>query len=165
MRLALQSSRGSRNQTILDSGKTPRTVGHSVEQAFNLGTILGARAIGMGDLIGKLEVGRIADVVIFDGLSPSMVAAAEEDPVAAVVLHSSTRDVDTVIIDGIVRKEGGKLVAVESGDKKLEWREIAGELMESRRRIQERVDKIDYGMVKPAMLKAFYIDEGTLADD
>lgn len=164
MRLALQSARGTRNQNVLDSGKTPRTVGYTVEQAFNLGTILGARAIGMGEVVGKLEVGRLADIVIFDGMSTSMIGAAEHDPVAAVVLHSSIRDVDTVIVDGVIRKEGGKLVAVESGGRKLEWKDIATEMVKSRERIQEKVDEIDYEKVRPAMFKAFYIDEGTMTD-
>lgn len=148
----------------LDSGKTPRTVGHTVEQAFNLGTILGARAIGMGETLGKLEVGRFADIVIFDGMSPGMIGAAEHDPVAAVVLHSSIRDVDTVIVDGIIRKEGGKLMTVESGERKLEWGDIARELIQSRERIQEKVDEIDYDHVRSGMFKAFYIDEGTMTD-
>lgn len=38
-------------------------------------------------------------LVIFDGQSPGMLVAAGRDPLAAIVLHSSERDVDTVVVD------------------------------------------------------------------
>ena len=122
MRLALQTARGVRNQRILDTGKTPRTIQYQVEQAFNLGTIKGARAVGMSSEIGSLAEGKLADIVIFDALSPGMVCAAAHDPVAAIVLHSSVRDVDTVIVDGIVRKESGKLGVVDVDKKGGSWK-------------------------------------------
>jgi cytosine/adenosine deaminase-related metal-dependent hydrolase len=65
MRLALQNARGIRNQAILDTGKTPRSIKFTVEQAFNLGTIKGARAVGMESEIGSLEEGKLADIVVF----------------------------------------------------------------------------------------------------
>ena len=34
-----------------------------------------------------------------------MVGAAQHDPVAAIILHSSPADIETVIVDGIVRKK------------------------------------------------------------
>lgn len=102
MRLALQKSSW---RTIFDTGKLPHTIQYQLEQAFNLGTIKDARAVGMSSEIESLAEGKLADIVIFDALSPGMVFAASHDPVAAIVLHSSFRDVDTVIVDGIVRKE------------------------------------------------------------
>src|SRR5208282_797024 len=65
MRLALQSARGIRNHCILDTGKTPRTIEYRVEQAFNPGTIKGARAVGMSGEIGSLTEENLADIVIF----------------------------------------------------------------------------------------------------
>lgn len=93
--------------------KTPLSVGYSVESAFNLATIRGAAAMKMSDRIGSIKVGKLADLVIFDANSPAMVCGALEEPVAAIMLHSSPADVDTVIVDGIVRKEGGKLLDVQ----------------------------------------------------
>src|SRR5271163_944439 len=72
MRIAIHYGRGTRSAQILDSGKTPISVGHNVELAYNLGTILGARAIGLQDRIGSLEVGKLADIVIYDPHSPGM---------------------------------------------------------------------------------------------
>jgi cytosine/adenosine deaminase-related metal-dependent hydrolase len=171
MRLILQYARGRRNQGLLDRGRTPRTVRYRVEEVFNLGTVKGARAVGMEDQVGKLAVGMRADLVVWDGLSSGMVGAVQQDPVAAIVVHSSVRDVDTVIVDGIIRKRYGKLVPVAIGGnigeqktERIEWRDIARRVVETRDRIQEKVKGIDYEKVRPMMFKAFYVDEGTLSD-
>ena len=173
MRLILQYARGVRNQGFLDSGRTPRTVGFRVEEVFNLGTVGGARAVGMEGLVGRLGVGMRADLVVWEGLSSGMVGCLEEDPVAGIVLHSSVRDVDTVIVDGIIRKRDGKLVPVTTGGKwgdgkkeseRMEWRDIARKVVQTRDRIQEKVKGIDYEKVRPILCKAFYVDEGTLSD-
>lgn len=100
----------------------------------------------MQDQIGSLEEGKLAEIVIFDALSPGMICAAEHDAVAAIVLHSFLRDIDTVIVDGRIRKRGGKLVpvdideptaAAEIGKNRVEWRDIAAQLLKSRARVEE----------------------------
>jgi cytosine/adenosine deaminase-related metal-dependent hydrolase len=93
MRLSLPLARRSTNQPLLDAGKFPDNLKGSAEQAFNLGTVQGARAVHM-DQIGSLAEGKLADIVIFDASSPSMTCAAEQDPVAAVVRCSSIRDIE-----------------------------------------------------------------------
>lgn len=40
----------------------------------------------MEDKIGSIAVGKKAELVVFDGLSPAMFGAAEQDPVTAIVL-------------------------------------------------------------------------------
>lgn len=152
-RMLLQTVRSMDNQKLLDQGKYPQNLRGSSEEAFNLATIQGARALGMADQIGSIAEGKLADLVIFDAAnSLSMACAAEYDPVVAVVRHSDTRDVDTVIVDGHVRKRNGKLVEVEvnvtgsTGENKpkrrLGWRAIAAELVVSQSAIQKRIDAI-----------------------
>ncbi|PYI23479.1 Metallo-dependent hydrolase [Aspergillus violaceofuscus CBS 115571] len=145
MRLALQSERARRNEKLLAQGKYMRSLDVSVQDAFRLGTIQGARAIGMADQLGSIEVGKLADLVIFDGESPGMICAAEEHPVAAIVLHSSVRDVDTVIVNGAIRKQGGRLVPVDIDSsfsevtiakQRVEWKDVARELRDSQERIR-----------------------------
>lgn len=53
----------------------------------------------MADQIGRMKVGVKADVLIFDATSLGMLTAVQEDPVAAIVLHSSVRDIETVIMN------------------------------------------------------------------
>ncbi|PYH44714.1 amidohydrolase family protein [Aspergillus saccharolyticus JOP 1030-1] len=56
--------------------------------------------------LGSIEVGKLADLVIFDGQGPEMICAARKTPVAAIVLHSSMRNADTVIyMGGFASKE------------------------------------------------------------
>ncbi|KAJ5668485.1 uncharacterized protein N7477_007055, partial [Penicillium maclennaniae] len=163
MRLALQHERASRNEQLTSKGKTTLSLNLFVQDVFRLSTRQGSRAIQMDDKLGSLEVGKPADLVIFESNSPGMVCASEEAPVAAIVLHSSVRDIDTVIVDGHVRKRNGKLCTVQidpsmKGVKiprqSVEWNEVARQLTSSRGRIQDAIAKV--GAIEPERLtKAF----------
>ncbi|RAH84309.1 Metallo-dependent hydrolase [Aspergillus japonicus CBS 114.51] len=168
MRLALQSERARRNEKLLAQGKYMRSLDVSVQDAFRLGTIQGARAIGMADQLGSIEVGKLADLVIFDGESPGMICAAEEHPVAAIVLHSSVRDVDTVIVNGAIRKQGGRLVPVDIDSsfsevtiakQRVEWKDVARELRDSQERIRNAaVEAGAVGTRVSEALSTFHMD-------
>lgn len=148
MRLALQHERGSRNEKLIAQGKTTLSLNLLVQDAFSLGTIKGARAIRMEDKLGSIEIGKIADLVIFDGTTPGMICASERDPIAAIILHSSVRDVDTVIVDGEIRKQNGKLLPtaispsfsdVTIPRQTVEWSQVARELTTSRQNIEKAI--------------------------
>ncbi|KAK2034720.1 amidohydrolase [Colletotrichum zoysiae] len=170
MRLGLQYARTERQETLRGQGKWSRHIGPLAEQAFNLATIGGARAIGMAGEVGQIRVGAKADLVIFDTNSPSMLPAADEDPVAAVVLHSSERDVETVIVGGVVRKEAGKLLPVTVvgevpgantlglNGKKLVWKDVARELFDSRKRLNKKVDGIDMKAAEETIINQFHMN-------
>ncbi|KAF5706686.1 5-methylthioadenosine s-adenosylhomocysteine deaminase [Fusarium mundagurra] len=148
MKVGLQAERARRNGQILEAGKIPAKVQVSAQDAFQLGTIGGARAIKMNDQIGSLEEGKIADLVIWDTLSPAMICAAEEDPIAAIILHSASSDIDAVMVDGQFRKRNGQLVTtkldlelmpdMKHEKSELQWRDVATELLKSRQSILER---------------------------
>jgi cytosine/adenosine deaminase-related metal-dependent hydrolase len=147
MRIGLQAERGRRNDETRKSGKIPGKMCLAAQEAFQLATIKGARAIKMADKLGSLEEGKIADLVVLDALSPGMICAAEEDPVAAIILHSSVADVDSVIVDGQFRKRDGRLTGtrvdltlapgLEIHKTEMVWRDVAAELLGSRERIIE----------------------------
>ncbi|KAF5594944.1 5-methylthioadenosine s-adenosylhomocysteine deaminase [Fusarium pseudocircinatum] len=147
MKVGLQAERARRNDQILEAGKIPAKVQVSAQDAFQLGTIGGAKAIKMSDQIGSLEEGKIADLVIWDTLSPAMICAAEEDPIAAIILHSAPSDIDAVIVDGQFRKRDGELVTTKLDLKlipnmkheksEVQWRDVATELLKSRQSILE----------------------------
>ena len=156
----------------MDHGKRPITVGYSVEEAFNLATIRGAHAMKIADQIGSIAEGKLAYLVIFDAISPSMVCGSEHDPVAAIILHSSPADMETVIVDGIVRKQNGELtdVKLDQGGKQvagkdvLLWKDTASNLVESRKRIQQEYEKIDFEDAEKKVMEAFYISENGLGN-
>ncbi|KAF4301707.1 Metallo-dependent hydrolase [Botryosphaeria dothidea] len=173
LRLGLQSARGERNQRFLDRGVAPARVWRGVEEAFNLGTVKGARAVGMEGVVGALREGARADVVVWEGRSPAMVCAAQQDPVAAVVLHSSPQDVDAVVVDGMVRKRDGKLVEIRVeedargivGRGTVGWGDVARELVRSREELQKRMEGIDFEAAKKVLMKTWYIDESKVVDE
>jgi cytosine/adenosine deaminase-related metal-dependent hydrolase len=145
MRVALQAERGRRNDRLHSMGKFPGKIQLSSQEVFQLGTIRGAKAINMEDQLGSLEEGKIADLLVWDMLSPGMICAAEENPIGAIILHSSPSDIDAVIVDGQFKKRDGRLTTTKLDlellpelkleKSEIEWREIALELLKSRDRI------------------------------
>lgn len=83
-----------------------------------MATINGARALGLGDEIGSLEVGKKADFVAVDmrkcHLQPWF------SPVSAVVYSVTGRDVELVVVDGKEVVRGGKL---QTMDEEEVWKE------------------------------------------
>ena len=78
-------------------------------QALEMATIGGAKALGMADEIGSLEVGKKADVILVD------LTGAHLRPINNIVNNlvysaSAPSDVKTVIVDGKVVVEDRKLV-------------------------------------------------------
>lgn len=173
-KLGLANARNHFNEHYMKQGKTPKTLPDnlSVEAAFNLATIKGAEAVRMSDSIGRIAEGYKADLVIFDALSQSMVSAAQHDPVAAIIMHSSPADIETVFVDGVARKKDGKLVTVSVdegarsaiGKDTLEWNGIAREIVSSRARMQKEMEKIDYEEGRAAVVRTWYLDENKFVD-
>lgn len=137
----------------------------STQEAFNAATINGARAVLLGDQIGSIREGKLADLVIFDAAgSLGMSCVSESDPLAAVVRHSDVRDVEGVIVDGVWRKKGGKICAVtveETGDT-LEWPEIRDKLLQSQADIQGRQKGLNMDKGREALIAMFHIDKSKL---
>ena len=77
----------------------------------------GAKVAGLEDRVGSITPGKKADLVIIETKSPNV--APVIDPVAAVVLAADISNVDTVIVDGQIRKRGGKIVAPLDGPRQL----------------------------------------------
>ncbi|KAK4503600.1 hypothetical protein PRZ48_004515 [Zasmidium cellare] len=171
-RVGLQGARAARAQPHLDKGKIVSEVGPTVEETFNLATIFGARGAKMGDKTGSIAEGKFADLVLFDMSSPAMVAASIHNPIAAIILHSSPADIDTVIVGGQIRKRAGKLlpVAIDSegksvaGKDTLDWPEIAKAVVKSREGLQKQVDGIDMVEATDRVKDWFHITDSMLVD-
>lgn len=186
MRMALQGARQERGLRLASGsyegheGKKlwSRHTGVNVEDVYNLATIGGAKAAGLADEVGSLRVGHKADIVVYETESPRMLVAALENPVAAVVLHSCPADVSMVIVDGIVRKEGGKLVDVvvakpESAapgdigvepETKLTWKDITAEVLESRLRLKNKTSELDFQGAENLMVGMYHWDQKAMLE-
>jgi cytosine/adenosine deaminase-related metal-dependent hydrolase len=75
-------------------------------RAFRLATIDGARALGLGDRVGSIEVGKRADlaVVRLDGAH----AEPGGDVFSRLVYACTSRDVKDVLVDGVVVVKDGE---------------------------------------------------------
>ena len=69
-------------------------------RALETATLSGAEALGLGDQLGSIEVGKKADFVLFDTERPEW--QAMWNPVSNLVYNADGRSVHTVIVDGRV---------------------------------------------------------------
>lgn len=81
----------------------------TARQMLQMATLNGAHVAGLADRTGSLTPGKRADIVVIDATAPNV--APVIDPVAAVTLCADVSNVETVIVDGVVRKRDGRLVA------------------------------------------------------
>jgi len=72
----------------------------TARDALSMATREGARALGMADEIGSIEVGKRADLILIDRDRPHLATAP--DPISAVVYAARPTDVRATIIDGDV---------------------------------------------------------------
>jgi cytosine/adenosine deaminase-related metal-dependent hydrolase len=79
-------------------------------RALELGTIEGARSLGIDDRVGSLKPGKRADVIMIATNQLNM--GVFTDPAHMVVESTQPENVDTVIVDGRILKRGGKLTAL-----------------------------------------------------
>ncbi len=112
MHAILSSERGRRHQAAWDEdldGNTATPDLITSRDVLRWATIDGARVAGVGDYTGSITPGKKADLVIIDGSAVNV--APIIDPVAAVVCAADISNVETVIVNGVIRKQGFKLLA------------------------------------------------------
>ncbi len=86
-------------------------------EALRWVTTAGARGLMMEREIGALKAGMKADIIMLRANDLNLFPV--HDPVYSVVEQSHAGNVDTVIVDGIVRKRGGKLLFDEGRQRLL----------------------------------------------
>ncbi|KAK5467633.1 hypothetical protein LTS15_000606 [Exophiala xenobiotica] len=151
------------NRLLADSQFPAANVKSSSEEAFNLMTIRGAKCLGLGRRVDAKN-------------SVSMLSVAEYDPATPIFRFSEAAHVDTVIVNGVVRKRNGRLVEVAVsgggvegnavGGKKtsMPWSQIAEEVGKRQKYIQARVDGLSIEQSRNTFLGMFHVDRSKLAD-
>jgi 5-methylthioadenosine/S-adenosylhomocysteine deaminase len=97
-----------RNNAIWWERNEPAEGNLTARQLLEIATGNGAHVAGVEDRTGSLSPGKKADVILIDARQPNV--APVIDPVAAVTLCADVSNVDTVIVNGVLRKRGGKLL-------------------------------------------------------
>ncbi|MEE3000902.1 MAG: amidohydrolase family protein [Pseudomonadota bacterium] len=108
IRLALQVQRMIDNKPFADSHKPIESLSISSIEALKWATIYGAEMMGIDHKTGSLTPGKQADITLVraDDLNIHPV----DDPVNALVFYANASNVDTVYINGDLKKKKGKLV-------------------------------------------------------
>ncbi len=96
------------------------------EAVLEIATIHGAKAMGLEDEIGSIEVGKKADFILVNMDAPHLTPAW--DPVSTIVYAAHGTDVDTVVIDGKLVMEGRQVVTLDENaileDVRKRYREV-----------------------------------------
>ena len=112
MQAALLFARGREIRDNALHGNSPfKTIPVRTHEALEWTTINGARAFLMESQIGSLTPGKKADIVMLRARDLNLWPV--HDPVYSAVELAGVGNVDTVIIDGVVRKKDGKLTFPE----------------------------------------------------
>ena len=82
----------------------------SARRVLQMGTIDGARALGIDDLVGSLKPGKRADLIMVTTNRVNM--GVFTDPTHMLVEATEEADVDTVVVDGRILKRDGKLTVL-----------------------------------------------------
>ena len=84
----------------------------TARRVLEVGTIMGARSMGMEARIGSLKAGKRADLILVSTRNPTM--GVFTDPSHMLVEAAEEADVDTVMVDGRILKRGGKVTAMST---------------------------------------------------
>ncbi|MBM3933945.1 MAG: amidohydrolase family protein [SAR202 cluster bacterium] len=84
----------------------------TAEQAFEMATINGARAMGIADELGSIEPGKKADIVIQDRTRPEWHPGL--DPMNSLLYSARSGPVHTVIVDGEIILRKGEFTRVDA---------------------------------------------------
>lgn len=139
MRLALQASRALDNREYERRDRAPRSITRCTRDVLDLATRGGAQAIGLDAVIGTLEVGKQADLILIRTDAIHMTPSI--DAMAAVVLSANNSDVDLVMVAGRLAKRDGKLVGVD-------WPALSSRLRASSARIVEGMRSVSLPMIE-----------------
>jgi 5-methylthioadenosine/S-adenosylhomocysteine deaminase len=81
---------------------------------LKMATINGAKALGLSEKVGTIEVGKRADIVLLDLSKPHLTPL--QDIYACIVYSARGSDVDTVIVDGKVLMESRQVMVLNEAD-------------------------------------------------
>ena len=89
--------------SIINKAVTGDAVAVPAIKALEMATINGAKALGWGEEIGSIEVGKKADLILIDTDKPHLYP--HHDQISSLAYSVQGSDVDTVIVDGRILME------------------------------------------------------------
>ncbi len=84
------------------------------KEVVKMATIWGAEVLGARELIGSIEPGKLADIILVDLNKPHLVPVY--DLYSHLVYAAKSSDVDTVIVDGKIVVKNGKCLTLDESE-------------------------------------------------
>jgi cytosine/adenosine deaminase-related metal-dependent hydrolase len=118
--------------SVAATRQVPTTPAITARRMLEFGTIGGAAGLGLDRVTGSLTVGKRADLILVR--TDTALTAPVSDPAGAVLLQAGAGDIDTVIVDGRLRKHEGRLVDADAPAVFARLQARAEEMAEAARR-------------------------------
>jgi 5-methylthioadenosine/S-adenosylhomocysteine deaminase len=116
----------------------------TADQALEMATLGGARALGMEDRIGSIEAGKRADLAVVSLEDVNAIPSLK--PVSSLVYTCRPSDVSYVLVDGRVILDDGEVVTLEEREVLERGREVA------RRMVDESGTRHLLGAPRPVLI-------------
>jgi len=97
--------------TGLLRGQAEQELAVNTRRILEMATIDAARSLGLGDVVGSLTPGKRADLILVR--TDDVATAPRTDVPNLLALAAGAENVDTVIVDGRIRKRHGELVDID----------------------------------------------------
>lgn len=114
------------------------------EQMLEWATMGSARALGLGEEVGSLEVGKKADLFMINAVRPHLVP--NHRIVSAFIHNGQADDIEAVMVDGNWLMRDGKLLTIDEGDVVARAEEMGQAVW---RRLLERNPSVNFPFALP----------------
>ncbi|KAF0091574.1 MAG: Uncharacterized protein FD141_1363 [Fusobacteria bacterium] len=99
----------------------------TADKVLEMATIEGAKALMLDKEIGSLEIGKKADLFIFNP-KKDLKAIPMHNPVSTLVYSSGNKNIETVMVDGDILMEDGVVTKIDEGFVAVNCQRLADEL-------------------------------------
>ncbi|MGB9301622.1 MAG: amidohydrolase family protein, partial [Anaerolineae bacterium] len=167
--LGTDGSASSDNQIMFDAIKLAglihnlRTTDHrrwpSSRDVLRMATVNGAAALCLEDDLGQLRPGQLADIVLLD--TSTLLFTPFNDAFRHLAYTENGSSVHTVIVDGRVVVEDGRILTVDEGSIREEAREAWARMYRELPRLREETEPLvrEFQQYQQEMIgKPFYLD-------
>jgi len=144
MRATLNADRARQHQLAHERGETVTSLELRADDVVRYATQGGADHLGLGDRLGSITPGKLADLVLLQA-HDSPVMSPVLHPAGHVVFQAQRADVHTVMVGGRVLKHARRLL-------------LDGQLATARRAVAESVSHVRSALGQEALEKTMYPD-------
>ncbi|MFC2121589.1 amidohydrolase family protein [Bacteroidota bacterium] len=136
---------------LLHKGVTNNPEAIDAETALRMITINGAKALGMENIIGSVEIGKRADIILINKMHASNVPIY--DYYSTIIYSTNSSSVETVIVDGKILMLNKKLFTLNEED-------IFEKTINLKSRIEKYIEEQNYSWYKGNLHMHSYWSDG-----